>query len=99
MDAKAWNYLKDESMKDEPVAYGLLSVIKNQNAHKVWRTLKGKYNNTGDAVDMTALECEWDEAKMSNNLEAPDIWFTPSEQPSFNSFDRTLIPTLHPSSY
>jgi Arginine methyltransferase-interacting protein, contains RING Zn-finger len=79
LNAKAWSYL-EESVKDDPVAYGLLSVIENRNAHKAWRALKTKYDKTGDAIDMTTLENEWNEAKMNNDLEDPDIWFNELER-------------------
>jgi hypothetical protein len=79
LNAKAWSYL-EESVKDDPVAYGLLSVIENRNAHKAWKAMKTKYDRTGDAIDMTALENEWNEAKMNNDLEDPDIWFNELER-------------------
>ena len=79
LNAKAWSYL-EESVKDDPVAYGLLSVIENRNAYKAWKALKTKYDKTGDAIDMTALETDWNEAKMSNDLEDPDIWFNELER-------------------
>jgi hypothetical protein len=79
LNAKAWSYL-EESVKDDPVAYGLLSVIENRNAHKAWWALKTKYDKTGDAIDMTTLENEWNEARMNNDLEDPDIWFNELER-------------------
>jgi hypothetical protein len=79
LNARAWSYL-EESVKDDPVAYGLLSVIENGNTHKAWKALKTKYDKTGDAIDTTALENEWNEAKMSNDLEDPDIWFNELER-------------------
>lgn len=65
-----------ESVKDDPVTCGILSVIKNWNTHRGWKSLKEKHTNkTGNAINMTALlKSEWNKTKISNDLEDPDIW-------------------------
>ena len=74
LNAKAWSYL-EESVKDDPTAYGLILTIKNRNAHKAWKELKTKFDRTNDATDMNAMENDWNGCQMESDLEDPDIWF------------------------
>ena len=74
MNAKAWSYL-EEATKDDPTAYGILLTIKNRNAYKAWKELKGKFDKTNDAIDMNTMENDWNSCCMGSDLEDPDLWF------------------------
>jgi hypothetical protein len=57
-----------QSIKKDPGAYGIVNAIDNRNAFKAWSLLKKKYDKTGDAVDMTQLETDWNNCKMESDL-------------------------------
>jgi hypothetical protein len=77
LNANTWSYL-EESIKDDPIVYGLLSVIDHRNPHNALKgsalVKKTKYDRTCDVINMTTLENERNGVKMSNGLEDPDIW-------------------------
>lgn len=74
LNSKAWCYI-ESAVKNDPGAYGIVNAIDNRNAFKAWSLLKMKYDKTGDAVDMTQLETDWNNCKMESDLSDPDVWF------------------------